>query len=264
MYAAQQQAQASKEVTAQQTWANRPELNTPWGSQTWQTSSAIDPATGLPVTKWTGNVTLSPEEQAALDSQQRIQQGRSDTAETLLGQATGAFETPFDWGSLPQVPGSTTDASNAAFQRMQDFMAPTRERQQARLENQLVNQGLRRGSEAYRNAMSDLDDQFTREDQAFMTQAGQEGRSDIQTSQGLRQAAIDEQIKRRGMTLNELNALLSGQQVNMPNMPNVMPAGKAEGLQSLQANAQKDQGSDWGSAVGAGASAIGTVALVAL
>jgi hypothetical protein len=62
--AAVAQGQSSKENTTAQTWANRPELNTPWGQQTWESSSAIDPATGQPVTKWQSNINLTPEQQA--------------------------------------------------------------------------------------------------------------------------------------------------------------------------------------------------------
>ena len=44
----------------------------------------------------------------------------------------------------------------------------------------------------------------------------------------LRQQAIAEQQMRRGMSLNEMNALLSGQQVQMPTMPSFTAAGRAE------------------------------------
>jgi hypothetical protein len=44
----------------------------------------------------------------------------------------------------------------------------------------------------------------------------------------LRQQAIAEQMQRRGMSLNEMNALLSGQQVQMPQMPSFNAAGRAE------------------------------------
>jgi len=44
----------------------------------------------------------------------------------------------------------------------------------------------------------------------------------------LRQQAIAEQMQRRGMSLNEMNALLTGQQVGMPQMPNFVQAGRAE------------------------------------
>ena len=44
----------------------------------------------------------------------------------------------------------------------------------------------------------------------------------------LRQQAIAEQMQRRGMSLNEMNALLSGQQVGMPQMPTFNASGRAE------------------------------------
>jgi hypothetical protein len=44
----------------------------------------------------------------------------------------------------------------------------------------------------------------------------------------LRQQAIAEEAQRRGMSLNEMNALLTGQQVSMPQMPTFNRAGLAE------------------------------------
>ncbi len=44
----------------------------------------------------------------------------------------------------------------------------------------------------------------------------------------LRQQAIAEQMQRRGMSLNEMNALLSGQQVAMPQMPSFSQASRSE------------------------------------
>lgn len=44
----------------------------------------------------------------------------------------------------------------------------------------------------------------------------------------LRQQAIAEQAQRRGMSLNEMNALLSGQQVGMPQMPSFNTAQRSE------------------------------------
>jgi len=44
----------------------------------------------------------------------------------------------------------------------------------------------------------------------------------------LRQQAIAEEAQRRGMSLNEMNALLSGQQVQMPQMPSFVQSGRSE------------------------------------
>ena len=51
----------------------------------------------------------------------------------------------------------------------------------------------------------------------------------------LRQQAIAEQAQRRGMSLNEMNALLSGQQVSMPNMPSFVSAQRSETPQLVDA-----------------------------
>src|SRR5690349_17495315 len=61
--AAEATGESSKDVTNMQTWANRPDQNTPWGSTSWEASSAIDPSTGKPMTQWTQNTTLTPEAQ---------------------------------------------------------------------------------------------------------------------------------------------------------------------------------------------------------
>lgn len=85
--AAEAEAAANKELSREQTYANRPELTTPWGQQSWTNSQVIDPGTGLPVTAWQSKITLNPQQQAALDSQMRVQVGKSEGAEALLARA---------------------------------------------------------------------------------------------------------------------------------------------------------------------------------
>lgn len=89
--AAEIQAQSSRDNTLAQTVANRPDVYTPWGSQTWTRNGD----------NWTQNISLSPEQQAALNSQLAITSGRSNAAQQLLGQATSAFQTPVDYSNLP-------------------------------------------------------------------------------------------------------------------------------------------------------------------
>lgn len=226
--AAVEQAAASKEATTGATWANRPQLNTPWGQQTWEATAGTDPSTGLPITQWTSNINLTPEEQSSLEAQQRIQAGRSGAAETLLGQATSAFQTPFNWEGLPQAPGSVQDAQQNAYRTMSEMLQPGRTQQTEALETRLANMGLGRGAEAFGRARGQLQEQFGQQDKSMMAQALAEGRADVGTQQALRQAGIAEEAQRRGMTLNELNALLTGQQVSMPQMPGFQAAGTAQ------------------------------------
>ena len=115
--AAKAQAKSSMEVTNAQTYANRPTQNTPWGSVSWETQQAIDPATGKPVTQWTQNYNLTPEAQKALDSQMAVQQGRSDLAQSFMGRVADEYAKPFDWGSMPDR-GQNVNLST--FQRMEN------------------------------------------------------------------------------------------------------------------------------------------------
>jgi hypothetical protein len=64
-----------------------------------------------------------------------------------------------------------------------------------------------------------------------------------QANLGLRQAGINEQQQLRGIPLNELNALLTGQQVQSPQFPGFTPAGAQQApnlLGALQSGYQSD------------------------
>jgi hypothetical protein len=106
--AANAQAQASRENLNTQNFANRPNINTPFGSESWTTRAVTDPATGQQVTEWTQNTSLDPRLQNALDSQIGIQQGRSDLANAFMGRVQGEYQQPFDWNSLPALTSAGT------------------------------------------------------------------------------------------------------------------------------------------------------------
>jgi hypothetical protein len=90
-------------LTNIQNFANRPTINTPFGSQTWQTSEQVDPATGQTVTSWTQNNTLAPGLEAALNAQVGTQLGRSELAGDFMGRVQNEYSQPFNWGNLPQM-----------------------------------------------------------------------------------------------------------------------------------------------------------------
>lgn len=264
--AAEKQAEAGKELTTQQTWANRPNLTTPWGSQTWNATAGTDPATGQPITNWASQIQLSPDQQAALDSQMSLQSGRSDAALDKLGQATDATSGAMDYSQFskgadplaaPELQTSLTNTAGDWRQKAQDatlaFQKPLHQQAQAGLENQLSNMGLTRGSEAWNSELRNLNDRQARD----QLQAFSEGRQEadmlfgqdlasaqfgnaakMQELQGglqaggfnqtLRQQQIAEMLQQRGQPLNELNALLTGQQVQNPQMPGFSQAGVSQ------------------------------------
>ena len=126
--AAEEQGESAQQNTTTQTYANRPNQTTPWGSSTWTNSSTIDPSTGKPVTSWNQDITLSPSEQASFDSQSRIRAGLSEGAESLVGQATESFATPYDRSQLPDYAATPATPQNAYSATTLDIgVAPTPE-----------------------------------------------------------------------------------------------------------------------------------------
>ena len=254
---AQTQGELDKQVAAQQNYANRPSQVTPWGSQTWNTDVQIDPATGQPVTTWTQNTQLNPQAQQALNSQLDIQQGLSGLASGFQGRVADAYAQPLDWASLPQqgrlnmgalpATGTIGDAGTGidrALADIHELRAPEVEARRSAVETQLANQGITAGSQADDTAMRRLADQEARDSLLAQTQAGQfadaQQRRELNAAQyanqlrqmgfgeqqaaanyanQIRQQSLAEAQLARGMPLNEMNALLTGQQVGMPAMP---------------------------------------------
>jgi hypothetical protein len=125
--AAQATAAGNAQNLNAQTYANRPDQITPWGSSTWASTSdnaayntavanwqasGSDPKTrpdANTYTKWTNTTTLTPAEQAALNDQQHIQQNQSSLATTLQGQVASqmanGFKPPDMSSYLNGVPG---------------------------------------------------------------------------------------------------------------------------------------------------------------
>lgn len=343
--AATAQAQASEKATNMQNYANRPVINTPFGSQSWDTQAVIDPATGQKVTQWTQNTSLAPGLQDALDYQLETQLDRSQLASGFMDRVRDEYSQPFDYAGLPQRASLNTPASlqtnltdytpgmqtsfnfgnvptidsgyrDQVATQLMERMQPVHDYQQRQLETRLANQGFTQGSEAFNRALNELNQRQANERFQALDQSGNEAQrlfnmqmqsqntgynqnlgsaqfqnqalgqasaldmarmnamnSATQQQQGmnqtyanfqnqLRQQAIAEEMQRRGMSLNEMNALLSGQQVNLPQMPSFQSAGRAETPNILgatqmgydaQLGAVNAQNAAFGNLLGAGA-----------
>jgi hypothetical protein len=83
--AAEATAEGSAQAARDQVFANRIDQVNPWGQLGYETYLDVDPSSGEQVTRWRQTQTLTPEAQAALDSQMAVQQGRSQLAEGMLG-----------------------------------------------------------------------------------------------------------------------------------------------------------------------------------
>jgi len=253
--AAEKTAQSSQEAQTRADWANRPTLNTPWGQQTWNSTAATDPSTGQPITQWSSDITLSGDQQKALDDQMAIQSGRSDIAQGMMGRLDESYKKPFNWDNMQQmgaVPATGDDTRQRVEQGLMDRMRPEHQFQTSGLETQLQNMGLSRGSEAWNREMQRMGDQQSRERFNALEMGGQEQQRQFgmntqsaEYQNRLRQQQIAEQMQQRGMPLNELNALLTGQQVGMPNMPSFNTSTSAGGANyNLAAQNQYNAGMD--------------------
>lgn len=157
---------------------------------------------------------------------------------------------------------------------MIDRLRPEQDLQMDRLNTQLSNQGLTQGSAAYNDAQKRLLDQHSRDNynaiaaggqeqqrmqQALLSQQQQAFNQDVNSQQignqaigaklnqdittanfgnTLRAQQIAEEAQRRGMSLNEMNALISGQQVQTPQMPQFMGGSNAQQAPNLLGAAQ--------------------------
>ncbi len=152
-------------------------------------------------------------------------------------------------------------AEDAVYNQAQSRLQPRFDSQRKQMEIKLRNQGLSPGDEAYNSQMQLIDQQQTDANNQAMWSANQAGRDEAgqmfgmdmsanqnqfnqamganqqnfgQAMQGsayanqIRQQQIAEMQGQRGQSLNEINALLSGQQVGMPQMPNFTGAQAAQ------------------------------------
>ncbi len=237
---------SSREVTRDQTYANRPEQNTPWGQTAWETYQDTDPATGQAVTRWRQNQTLRPELESALGTEVEQTQYRSGLARDLMGRIAGGLqETPsFDqFGGIGEM---RQKAEDDAYGRQTSRLDPQFADRRAQTEIKLRNQGLTPGTEAYDRAMANLGRDETDAYAQARGQATAEGRAETGLSAKLRQQEISEYLQERGVPLNEVNAIMTGQQVSSPQMPSFQNAGRAQAVDYLGAaksgyQAQLDQ-----------------------
>lgn len=228
-------------LAQQQSYANRVNTNTPWGSQQYSTRSVIDPSTGKPVTVWDSNISLDPRLQGALNAQMGTQQNLSQLAQGMSGGVADALSQPFSYGGIAAAPDYRTamnDAISANYNQATSRLDPQWDTREEQARTRLMNQGLDPGSEAYTAAMGDLGRQRNDAYSSAMANAITQGNQTAQTQFGIgmqgRQQALSEYERQRAQPLNELQALLAGQQVGMPTFPDTAAAGSYQGAGQQQ------------------------------
>lgn len=219
--AAQATAAGNVDAARYATKANRVNQYTPYGSQTYTNGINGDPD------QWRSDINLTDTGQKLLDYQNAASMGLGQQTTQALGRVNQALSQPFDYGSVQ-------DVQDASYKTQTDRLDPQWQQRQQMTETQLVNQGLRPGTEAYDNAMRDFN--YGRND-AY----GQARQNAINTAPQTYQLASS----LRNQPLNELNALRTGSQVTNPQFSNAPQQAGTQGPDLLGA-----ANSQYGAAMG--------------
>lgn len=198
--AAKATAEGNLEAARVNTKANRINQYTPYGTLVY-THTGTDPDAG-----WSQTVSLSPAQQKLLDAQNATSLGLAGLQQTGLGYVRDALRHGITMRDLPK---SMVNAGQTGQAALMARFAPQIAQSHAALENQLANQGIMPGSEAYNNAMRT---QQQSENDLRMQAAlhGIDVGNQAQTQQlGLLQALRNDPI-------NVLNAVRTGSQVTNP------------------------------------------------
>jgi hypothetical protein len=173
--------------------------------------------------------TLSPANQALYEQELRVNAGLGDIAEGGVNTIDSMLGTPFDMSSVPAAAQAGQAGWDRAYNAQIERNRPFQERQRDRTINQLSNQGIFAGSEAYQEAMRDLQRGETDFNLAAQGNATQQQQAQFGMDEKARQNAITQQSYLRQLPLNELNALRMGNQIQNPQFQgfqgqNVSPA----------------------------------------
>jgi hypothetical protein len=189
-------AQGNLEATRAATAANRVNQYTPYGNLIYSHTEGGGPD------DWQSQINLSPTGQALLSQQDQTSLGLSNLQNQATSRVAGSLNQPFDYSSVG-------DVQNAAEKAITSRLDPQWQQRQGQMENQLANQGITRGSEAYDNASREFGQQ---RNDAYQ-QAVMAGINTMPQTYQMAQAL-------RSQPLNELNAIRTGSQVNNPTFQN--------------------------------------------
>jgi hypothetical protein len=223
--AAVEQGAANLEAARATARLSNPNTYTPYGTQLVSYDGDIP----------TIRQTLTPTAQKTLEAQQGVELSLANLGAKGANTASGVLDKPFSFGG-PEVQTSLdlsgiakmpVNAGMTGQEAIMQRLEPSLARQRTSTETQLINQGLRPGSEAYDNAIQLLGQQET----DARTQAVLQGLNlDIGANQQgfgqqleagkfgntAQQQALAEAIQLRQLPLNEITALMSGSQIQNP------------------------------------------------
>lgn len=255
--AARAQGAANVQTAIANNIMGRPNESTPYGTRTWnqQGTYTIPGADGNPaidIPLFQSSVNMTPQGQKRWDQEQRIIGQYGNIAEGGLGRIGKSFGTPFKFNSADDLQNQTEDI-------LMDRLEPRMERSRQQKEDNLMIQGHNRGGQAWSSMQDDIGQQ-----------ENDQRRQAVVEALKVRPQVMQEELALRNIPLNEVNALRTGSQVQMPQFqsygssgaqaPDIMGATNQQYQAQLgQHNAQAAQGA---SALG-GLASLGGAAMMA-
>lgn len=198
---AQAQTESNRETAITNAYLNRINQTSPFGSVSYQVEGTNPD--GSP--RFSQTTSLSAPVQGLFDNYMGLQNRLGGVAQGQIGQLENQLAQPFDL---------STAAGDKMFELQRARLDPMFNQREDSLRTNLLNRGIREGTEAWDRSMSNFGQQ----------------RNDAYNQMALTgdQWATQKAMMERSAPLNEFNALLRGQQVGMPQfqgVPGVQQAG---------------------------------------
>ncbi len=204
----------------QSQFANNVNQQTPYGSVQFTPTITGRDKYNRPIYSWTQKVGLTSEQQDIFDRNQLADLRLSGSTGNLGKEVWSQSKNPLNFDGIMGLgtPGDVYNkASDAAYENAMRYVEPRMQREQAGLENQLANQGITRGSEAWNAAMADQTEKregvySAAQNQSYLSGLQGAGQMWNQLLQG-RNQGIDEAQTLRYDPINYINAIRGGGQL---------------------------------------------------
>ena len=206
-----------------------PDIYTPLGSQTWTQSgtSTVPGVGGQPgfnIPTYSQNINMSPEGQNLYDQQMDLSTGLLGLGNTSLDQTQASLGAPQDFSSVQDIADQSYGMQTARLD-------PQWAQRKGQFDQQMANQGITAGGEAYDNASRDFGQQ---RNDAY----NQARLSSISTMPQTFQLSSAQRMQ----PLTELNAIRTGAQPQMPQFQPTQYSMGAQGPNMLGAAQSQYQG----------------------
>ena len=256
---------ASQAAQLDETYTNRPDQYTPFGSTTFTSGTQVDPLTGEQVPNWTQTTALSQPLQNMLNLQQGIDTTQLEIGQSLMDRVETDFLTPMEWGGLspmgevPEAQYTTPElstqaqftapgadvptqfttansdignayetrqaAEDAVYGQAMSRIAPQQDSQRQALELKLRNQGLNPEDAAWKSQMQGQNQGFNDQNNQALWSANEAGRQESDAMYG----------QLMGQNQNAFNQNLGA---NAQNFGQMIDTSQNSFNQDLNANAQ--------------------------